>query len=198
MKRLHASLLLVAVTIFVHTDLADAQRRGGGGRGGGGFRGGGGGYRGGGGGFSRGAARPSVSSRPSGGSLSRPSTPSAGRDVGRPGTRPGGDRTNIGGDRTNISNRPVNIRDTDIVAGGGRWDGGYGCCYHGGWGAAAAGFAVGAAAASLAYGSVVYSLPVGCSTTVVGGATYSQCGDVWYAPQFVGEDVNYVVVAAPE
>jgi hypothetical protein len=88
MKQLYACTLLICLTLFAFADRADAQRRGGGGARGGGFRGGGGGggFRGGGGGgFSRGGARTSVTrpSRPSGG-FSRPSTPNAG--LSRPST----------------------------------------------------------------------------------------------------------------
>jgi hypothetical protein len=109
-----------------------------------------------------------------------------------------GNRTNIGnGDRTNISNdRPINIQDNDIVAGGGNWNGGYGCCY-GGWGAAAAGFVAGAVTAA-AIGSTVYALPPSCPVAVYGGVTYNHCGGVWYQPEFEGTETTYIVVESPE
>jgi hypothetical protein len=44
-------------------------------------------------------------------------------------------------------------------------------------------------------GSVVHALPGGCQPVVVNGVTYQQCGSTWYQPQFVGTQVNYVVVA---
>jgi len=107
-----------------------------------------------------------------------------------------GDRTNIGnGDRTNISNdRPININDNDIVAGGGHWDGDYGCCY--GWGGAAAGFVAGAVTGA-ALGSMVYALPPSCPPYVYGGVTYNHCGGVWYQPQFQGTETTYIVVESP-
>jgi hypothetical protein len=168
--------------------------------------------------MSRGGARTSVTSRPSGFSggasrpaapAARPSTPVANRPSGNPsrnlgggganvgdrtGNRQAGDRTNIGnGDRTNVSNRPINIQDNDIVAGGGgRWDYNHGCCYGGGWGAAAAGFVAGAA-----IGSMLYALPPGCPAQVYGGVTYNHCGGVWYAPQFEGTETTYIVVESP-
>lgn len=106
----------------------------------------------------------------------------------RPSNRPAGDRGNIG--NGNTSNRPINIQDNDIVAGGGHWDYGHGCCY--GWGAAAAGFVAGAA-----IGSMVYALPPSCPAYVYGGVTYNHCGGAWYAPQFQGTETTYIVVEAP-
>jgi Ni/Co efflux regulator RcnB len=60
----------------------------------------------------------------------------------------------------------------------------------------ATGVAIGAAAAvtSAVIGSIVYTLPPACSTVVVNGIAYSQCGNVWYQPQYVGTSVQYVVV----
>jgi hypothetical protein len=198
--------------------------RGGGGRGGGGFRGGGGGgFRGGGGGFSRAAARPSVSrpsmpsmsrpsapsiSRPSTPNISRPSTPAGGAIANRPGAggggvqrpgnlpsnRPGGGGNNIINNRPNRP--PINTGDIN-VGNGSHWDPDYGCCHGYGWGAAAAGAAVGYAVGA-SYGSTVYALPSGCVTTVVGGVTYQQCGSTWYQPTFVGDDTGYVVVSPPQ
>jgi hypothetical protein len=209
MKRLNACMLVACLAVATLADHSDGQRggrggggRGGGGRGGGGSRGGGGF---GGGGMSRGGARTSVtfpSSRPSGG-FSRPSAPAA-PSFGQPGgnrpavgsggnvaNRPGGG-ANIGnGDRTYVNNRPINVRDNDIVAGGGRWDNDYGCCS--GRGAA---FAAGAITAA-AIGSVMYTLPPSCPITYVGSVTYNYCGGVWYQPQFSGTDTTYIVVEAP-
>lgn len=63
----------------------------------------------------------------------------------------------------------------------------------------AAGVAIGATAAVTAavIGSVVYSVPPSCSTVIVNGISYSQCGSTWYAPQYSGTNVQYVVVEAP-
>lgn len=46
-------------------------------------------------------------------------------------------------------------------------------------------------------GSMVATLPTSCTAVVVGGATYEQCGATWYQPQYVGTQVQYVVVTAP-
>ncbi len=68
--------------------------------------------------------------------------------------------------------------------------------YDYGWGGAvAAGVAVGVTAAAI--GSVAYALPSGCSSTVVNGVIYQQCGSTWYQPQYAGNSMSYVVVARP-
>ncbi|WP_066775455.1 hypothetical protein [Sphingomonas sp. CCH5-D11] len=46
-------------------------------------------------------------------------------------------------------------------------------------------------------GSIVRSLPPDCSTMVVNGISYSQCGNTWYQPQYAGSSVQYVVVNPP-
>jgi hypothetical protein len=63
----------------------------------------------------------------------------------------------------------------------------------------AAGVAVGTAAAvtSAAIGSMMYSLPPACSPRPYGGMTYYYCGGAWYAPQYQGDQVVYVVVNQP-
>jgi hypothetical protein len=70
-----------------------------------------------------------------------------------------------------------------------------------GWGyhPVATGVAVGATAAVTAavIGSVVYSLPPSCSSVVVNGISYQQCGSTWYQPQYAGSNVTYVVVNPP-
>ena len=59
--------------------------------------------------------------------------------------------------------------------------------------------AVGAtmAVTSAVIGSMVYTLPPACSTVIVNGIAYSQCGNVWYQPQYVGSTVQYVVINPP-
>jgi hypothetical protein len=79
-------------------------------------------------------------------------------------------------------------RDIDVD-----FDHRYGCCYGGGWGTAAA-VATTAAVTAAVVGSTVYALPSSCSTVIVDGFAYQQCGDVWYQPQFAGSTTNYVVV----
>ena len=59
--------------------------------------------------------------------------------------------------------------------------------------------AVGAAVAVTAaiVGSIVNTLPSGCTTVIQNGISYSQCGNVWYEPQYSGNNVTYVVVNTP-
>ena len=63
--------------------------------------------------------------------------------------------------------------------------------------AAAAVVTTGVAMTAAAIGSIVYSVPPECVNTEVGGTTYLQCGSTWYEPQYVGSNVQYVVVAPP-
>jgi hypothetical protein len=46
-------------------------------------------------------------------------------------------------------------------------------------------------------GSIVHSVPPSCSTVVVNGLAYQQCGSTWYQPQFSGTTTTYVVVNPP-
>lgn len=64
----------------------------------------------------------------------------------------------------------------------------------------AAGVALGTAAVitSAVIGSMVYSLPPSCSTMVVHGIAYQQCGGTWYQPQYAGTQVTYIVVNPPQ
>ena len=59
-----------------------------------------------------------------------------------------------------------------------------------------AGAAVAGATAAVV-GSIAYSLPSACSNVVIGGLTYQDCDGVWYAPQYSGTDVVYVVIDDP-
>jgi hypothetical protein len=65
---------------------------------------------------------------------------------------------------------------------------------------AAAGVAAGVAGAvtSAALGSTVAVLPPSCSTVVVDGIGYSQCGSTWYEPYYSGTTVQYMVVSPPQ
>ncbi len=191
-------ILAIVLALLTVSDLAFAQRRGGGG----GMRGGG--FRGG--GFSgRATARPTINRPPARPNVSRPAARPSG-DMNRAAQRPAninrGDinrgRTNTGDRNNRIGDNTVINRDVNID---GDWDGRWnwndnGCC----WGAGA-GIVAGATAAAItaaAVGSVVYTLPVGCSTTVVDGISYYSCDGSWYQPQFVGTTVEYVVVSPPQ
>jgi hypothetical protein len=46
-------------------------------------------------------------------------------------------------------------------------------------------------------GSAVRTLPPSCSSVVVGGVAYQQCGSSWYRPQYAGSEVTYTVVHPP-
>jgi hypothetical protein len=56
---------------------------------------------------------------------------------------------------------------------------------------------VAAVTTAVVVGAVVVSLPSGCTTVIVNGITYQQCGSTWYAPRYSGSNVNYVVVTSP-
>jgi hypothetical protein len=106
-------------------------------------------------------------------------------------------------------NRDINRNvDWDADLDGDWWDNRWGCCYHPIAGAAAVAGAYWAGAATADYyddypyyapyvGETIYVLPGGCTTVVVNGVSYQQCGDTWYQPQFSGSDVTYIVVSDP-
>lgn len=89
-------------------------------------------------------------------------------------------------------NRNVNVHhdvdvDVDVYH--------HGCCYRPVAPAAAAATAVVVTAAVV--GSVAYALPPSCTSIVVNGFAYHQCGTAWYQPRFAGTTVTYVVVNPP-
>jgi hypothetical protein len=59
--------------------------------------------------------------------------------------------------------------------------------------------AVGTAAAVTAavVGSIVDSLPPSCSSVRIDNVTYQQYGSTWCQPQYLGSDVQYIVVESP-
>jgi hypothetical protein len=183
MKTYIRQLLAIGVVLACLSEPAAAQRRGGGMRGGGMRGGGGGGFA------SRGAARSSVTMRPSfSPPVNRPPV-----NVNRP-ANPVVRPPNIAGGDVNF-NRPINVGDIDVHHDYDRP--GTGCCYYDHPVAAAA--VVGAAAVTAAaIGSTVYTLPSSCTTVVVNGITYEQCGSSWYQPQFSGTTTTYVVVNPPQ
>ena len=61
--------------------------------------------------------------------------------------------------------------------------------------AAAAAEAARQAAAGLPIGTMVPSLPPGCTSTVIGGVNYFQCGGVYYRAGFQGNKIVYIVSA---
>jgi hypothetical protein len=50
---------------------------------------------------------------------------------------------------------------------------------------------------SAVVGSIVNTQPQGCTPSNYGGNAYLQCGSTWYMPQYVGSNVQYVVVGRP-
>jgi hypothetical protein len=93
--------------------------------------------------------------------------------------------------RTANVNRNVNIdRDVDVNVHRDYYEG-----WDDHWHPVAAAAAV--TAAAVAVGSLVRTLPPSCSTVVVNGVSYSQCGSTWYLPQYSGTTVQYVVVNPP-
>src|SRR5450432_3549647 len=111
-------------------------------------------------------------------------------NTGNVNTGNNGNRVNNG----NINTGNVNIgNDVNIDI-----DGGYGHGWHGGYyHPIAAGVAIGAIAVTTAavVGSYYHTLPVGCSTVIKSGVSYSYCGSVYYQQTWSGNDVVYVVVS---
>jgi hypothetical protein len=95
-------------------------------------------------------------------------------------------------------NRNIDIdRDIDVdVDVDRRYGYGGGCCYHSGWGTAAA-VAATAVVTAAVVGSMVHTLPPSCSTVIVNGFAYQQCGSTWYQPQLGASSTTYIVVNPP-
>lgn len=138
-----------------------------------------------------------------GGQRARPSGGGAHAGGGRPQVRSGA-ATNVNHnvDRNRNVNRNVdrNVnRNVNVNVHNDYHGGGY---YHDDWDDwddhwhPVATMAVAATTAAVV-GSIVRSVPPSCTTTVVNGVSYSQCGSTWYQPQYVGSSVQYVVVNPP-
>lgn len=127
------------------------------------------------------------------------------RSRSRSSVNAGGRQRNTNMNRNTSVNRNTNINRNDNVNINSRRDvdididvdhrGGYygGCCYHPV--ATAAAVTAAAVVTAAVVGSVVYSLPPACSTVIVNGFAYQQCGSTWYQPRMSGSSVTYVVVA---
>lgn len=185
-----ASLAIAATAMVVYPAIADARPGGGGARGQARASVGGGG----------GGARATHASRPA------PQRQSAGNYGGQANrqaavsnrsgnTVRGGGNVNRSGNRVNTGNinvgNNVNVNvDHDNGWGWGDRD------YH----PVAAGMAFGTAAAvtsAAINGARYYSLPPSCAPYPYSGYTYYSCGGVYYAPQYEGDTVVYVVVDRP-
>ena len=103
-----------------------------------------------------------------------------------------GSRANTGnvnsGNRVNTGDINVDRGDVNIDV-----DRGYGGFDN----PVAASMAIGAVAATTAavIGSSYYALPSGCSTVVMNGATYHQCGSSYYQQTMSGDQVVYVAAS---
>jgi hypothetical protein len=96
---------------------------------------------------------------------------------------------------TNVNvNRNVNVNVNNNYYHGGGYYGG-GCCYHPV--ATAAAVTATAMVTAAVVGSIVRSVPPSCTSVIVNGMAYQQCGSTWYQPQFSGTTTTYVVVNAP-
>ncbi|MAN12734.1 MAG: DUF6515 family protein [Pseudomonadota bacterium] len=144
--------------------------------------------------------------RPSGGAQrSRPAGGGHHAAASRPQVRSGASTNinhNVDRNRNRNVNRNVNRdvnRDVNVNVHNDYHGGGY---YHDDWDDwddhwhPVATMAVAATTAAVV-GSIVRSVPPSCTTTVVNGISYSQCGNTWYQPQYVGSSVQYVVVNPP-
>ena len=92
-------------------------------------------------------------------------------------------------------NRNVNVNVNNNYHGGGYYGGYGGCCYHPV--AVAAAVTATAVVTAAVVGSIVHSVPPSCSSVIVNGLAYQQCGSTWYQPQFAGSTTTYVVVNPP-
>jgi hypothetical protein len=87
----------------------------------------------------------------------------------------------------------VNVNVNNSYHGGGYY--GAGCCYHPV--AVAAAVTATAVVTAAVVGSIVHSIPPSCSSVIVHGMAYQQCGSMWYQPQFSGTTTTYIVVNPP-
>jgi len=96
-------------------------------------------------------------------------------------------------------NQNVNVNrhvDVDVHHHGGYYGGG--CCYNSYHPVATAAAVTATAMVTAAViGSIVNTVPSGCSSVVINGIGYQQCGSTWYQPQFSGTQTTYIVVNAP-
>ncbi len=87
-------------------------------------------------------------------------------------------------------NRNVNV-DVDVDRRGGGWNNNYHPV------ATAAAVTATFAVTAAVVGSAVRSVPPNCAPYNYNGMIHQQCGNTWYQPQYVGNDVQYVVINPP-
>ena len=155
--------------------IAEAGPKGGGGGRGGAHAGGGGAARAGGGG----AARAGGGGHPNAGKQINNSN----RDVRTNNVR-----------NTSVNNVNVN-KNVNVNNNGGCCGGGWNDNYHPV--ATAAAVTAGVMGTAAVVGSIVNSVPANCVPVNYGNMVYQQCGNTWYQPQYVGTQVQYIVVAPP-
>lgn len=172
-----APLSVLLLASFALAPIAEARGGGGGFGGGGGGRGGAGGGGGGNRGADGGAAR-------AGGGGRDVQVNNSQRDVRATNVR----NTSV----NNVNNVNVN-RNVNVNAD--RYGGGWNNNYHPVATAAAVTATVAVTAAVV--GSIVRTVPPNCAPYNYNGMVYQQCGNSWYQPQYVGNDVQYVVVNQP-
>ena len=118
--------------------------------------------------------------------------------IGGGGNRGGNYNRNENINRNTNVNQNVNVnRNVNVNVNNNYYGGGYGggCCYHPV--ATAAAVTATAVVTAAVVGSIVNSLPPSCSTVIVNGLAYQQCGSTWYQPQISGSTTTYVVVNPP-
>jgi hypothetical protein len=90
--------------------------------------------------------------------------------------------------RTNVNVNTVNRTNVNVNVHHSYYGGAY---YH-------TGPSVGAVVATaIVVGTVVASLPPSCTTVMVNGFAYQNCGGTYYQPRYAGSSVTYVVVNHP-
>lgn len=71
----------------------------------------------------------------------------------------------------------------------------HGCCHHDNYNPIATAVAV--TATAVVVGSIVNSVPPNCTTVMMNGFAYQQCGNTWYQPQISGSSTTYIIVNQP-
>lgn len=134
------------------------------------------------------ALAPMAEARGGGGGLGGGGRAGGGRDVQVNNSQRDVRTTNVR--NTSVNNVNVN-RNVDVDRRGGGWNDNYHPV------ATAAAVTATVAVTAAVVGSVVRSVPPNCSPYNYNGMVYQQCGSSWYQPQYVGNDVQYVVVNRP-
>jgi hypothetical protein len=166
-------LIALVLAGFVLLPVAEAQRGGGGGG-----RGGGGGGR---------QDVQAADSKRGGGSGKQNVQVDNSKSDARTNNVRSTSSSNVNANRnTNVNaNRNTDV-NVDVDRGG--WDNDH---HHPAAGAAAV------TATAVAVGSIVRSVPPSCVPVNYNNVVYQQCGSTWYQPQYVGSQVQYVVVNPP-